>query len=192
MSDLFEPDRATEADLGVRHKIFFAVRPNAEAAQDAYQLARARRGLGGYLVPPERLHVSLNHVGSGPEVPTRRVERALEAAAAVAVRPFLLAFNRLATFGGKPGDRAVVLWGDDGVAGAFGLHDALHRALTANGAVRSAAPPFEPHLTLLRKERDVPPEFIAPVRWWVREFVLLDSIHGEGRHEVLGRWTLQG
>jgi 2'-5' RNA ligase len=51
---------------------------------------------------------------------------------------------------------------------------------------------FAPHHKLLRKPRDAPPEFIPPLRWWVREFLLIDSVHGEGRHEVLGRWTLGG
>jgi len=192
MSDLFDLDRPKPAEGAVRHKVFFAIRPSPDAAQEAHRLARARRGLGGWLMPPDRLHVSLNHVASGADVPTHQVARAIEAAAAIAVRPFVMAFNRLGTWGGKPGDRAVVLWGDDGVAGALSLHRALHEALAGAGATRPAETPFEPHLALLRKERDRPPEFIAPVRWWVREFVLIDSVHGEGRHEILGRWTLGG
>ena len=192
MSDLFELDLAARPEEAIRHKIFFAVRPDAAAAQQAHQLARARRGPGGWITPPERLHVSLNHVASGPEIPFPMVARALDVAATIAARPFLLAFNRLATWGGRPGDRSVVLWGDEGVAGAVGLQEALRRALTGAGAVRPAQATFEPHLTLLRKQRDAPPEFIAPVRWWVREFLLIDSVHGHGRHEVLGRWTLGG
>lgn len=191
MSDLFDLKRPAPRDVAVRHRIFFALRPDPAATQDAHRLAHTRRGLGGWLMPPDRLHVSLNHVASAAEVPRDCVARALEAASAVAARPFLVAFNRLATWGGKPGDRAVVLWGDDGVTGAFGLHAALHEALAAAGVVRPLAAPFEPHLTLLRKERDRPPEFIAPVRWWVREFLLIDSLHGEGRHDVLGRWSLR-
>jgi 2'-5' RNA ligase len=192
MSDLFELDLPARPESAIRHKVFFAVRPDADAAQQAHQLARTRRGLGGWITPPERLHVSLTHVASGPEIPSAVVARALDAAATIAARPFLLAFNRLATWGGKPGDRCVVLWGDEGVAGATGLQAALHRALTTAGVVRPAQAAFEPHLTLLRKQRDAPPEFIPPLRWWVREFLLIDSVHGEGRHEVLGRWTLGG
>jgi len=190
MSDLFDLDRAVQRDPAVRHKVFFAIRPDADAAQEAHQLARTRRGQGGWLMPQERLHVSLNPVASAAEIPMSCVARALEAAATVAARPFVLAFNRLGTWGGRPGERAVVLWGEEGVAGAFGLHRTLHEALVGAGVSRPPRALFEPHLTLLHKERDRPPEFIAPVRWWVREFLLIDSIHGEGRHEVLGRWRL--
>jgi 2'-5' RNA ligase len=84
------------------------------------------------------------------------------------------------------------LRGDDGIAGVYALHDELHRALAEAGLVRPRARDFEPHLTLLRDRIAAPEEFIEPVRWRVQEFVLLDSVHGEGRHELLGRWALGG
>ena len=190
MSDLFELDRAAQSDGGSRHKVFFALRPEPPAALAAQELGRARRRPGEWPMPRERFHVSLNHVASAPTLPTDSVDRALRAASGVSIAPFVIAFNRLGSWGGKAADRAVVLWGDEGVDGALRLHSALHSSLRAAGVARGAEPVFEPHLTLLRKARDVAQEFILPVRWWVREFVLLDSVHGEGRHEVLGRWTL--
>jgi 2'-5' RNA ligase len=84
------------------------------------------------------------------------------------------------------------LRGDDGIAGVYALHDEIHRALAEAGLVRPRAHDFEPHLTLLRDRIAAPEEFIEPVSWRVQEFVLLDSVHGEGRHELLGRWTLGG
>lgn len=192
MSDLFHLDRPAAAGPPLRHKIFFALYPDRAVSLAVHELARRRRGPGGWLMPPGRQHVSMNGVARTSEPSHQLIDRAMAAGSTVAMRPFVIAFNRLGSWGRGRGDRSVVLWGDEGVAGAVRLHDALHRALAAAGVVRPAEPPFEPHLTLLRNERDLTQEFIPMVRWWVREFVLLDSIHGEGRHEVLGRWRLAG
>jgi 2'-5' RNA ligase len=32
---------------------------------------------------------------------------------------------------------------------------------------------------------------VEPIRWVVREFVLVHSLLGQTRHEVLGRWALR-
>jgi RNA 2',3'-cyclic 3'-phosphodiesterase len=47
-------------------------------------------------------------------------------------------------------------------------------------------------VSLLRDKAEVPKTFVEPISWTAREFVLLDSVLGEGRHEILGRWTLNG
>ena len=38
----------------------------------------------------------------------------------------------------------------------------------------------------------MPEAFIDPVRWTVREFVLIQSVYGEGRLDVLARFPLSG
>jgi hypothetical protein len=35
-------------------------------------------------------------------------------------------------------------------------------------------------------------QYIAPVRWKVREFSLIHSLHGLAEHVCLARWTLSG
>jgi 2'-5' RNA ligase len=45
-------------------------------------------------------------------------------------------------------------------------------------------------VSLLWDKVEVPPEAFEPIGWTAREFVLLDSVLGEGRHEMLGRWPL--
>jgi RNA 2',3'-cyclic 3'-phosphodiesterase len=120
------------------------------------------------------------------------IARAIEACGTIPARPFVVSFNRLGSWGRGDGQRPFVLRGDEGVAGAYALHDAIHRVLAEAGLVHPRARHFEPHLTLLRDRMVAAEEVIEPVSWPVREFVLLDSIHGEGRHEVLGRWALGG
>ena len=197
MSDLFSlnPVAVADADGPARHKIFFAIRPTGAAADGLYRLAqreRSRRGMRGWPTPPERLHTSLNGLGGHRDLPRRLIDRAIEACGSIPTRPFLVSFNRLGSWGRGDGPRAFVLRGDDGMAGVYALHDDIHWALVEAGVVRPRPRDFEPHLTLLRDRMNAPEEFIEPVSWRVHEFVLLDSVHGEGRHEVLGRWTLAG
>ena len=199
MSDLFSLRPVADADGFTRHKIFFAILPTESAADGLYRLAqreRSRRGMTGWPTARERLHTSLNGLGGHRELPRGLIDSAIEAGGTIAarpfVRPFVVSFNRLGSWGRGDGPRALVLRGDDGMAGVYALHGAIHRALGEAGAVRPRPRDFEPHLTLLRDRIAAPEEFIEPVSWRVQEFVLLDSIHGEGRHEVLGRWALAG
>jgi 2'-5' RNA ligase len=193
MSDLFYASPPGQADGPARHKIFFALRPPPAAGDELHRLAQrehARRGMTGRPMPPERLHASLNGLGRHPEPPRRLIAGAMEACGTIHVRPFVVSFNRLGSWGRGDGALAFVLRGDDGVAGVHALHDAIHRVLVEAGLVHPRPRDFEPHLTLLRDRTVVPEAFIEPVSWQVGEFVLLDSIHGEGRHELLGCWTL--
>jgi 2'-5' RNA ligase len=195
VSDLFSLNPVTDADGPARHKVFFAIRPTKAAADELHRLAqreRSRRGLTGRPTPPDRLHASLNGLGAYREPPRGLIDRAIDACGTITARSCVVSFNRLGSWGRGDGQRAFVLRGDDGMAGVYALHDEIHRALAEAGVVRPRARDFEPHLTLLRDRLDAPEQFIEPVSWRVQQFVLLDSIHGEGRHEVLGCWALAG
>jgi 2'-5' RNA ligase len=195
VSDLFSLSPVSDADGSARHKIFFAVRPTEAAADGIHCLAqgeRLRHGMTGWPTPRERLHTSLNGLGGHREPPQRLIAKAVAACGTISAPPFVISFNRLGSWGRGGGQRALVLRGDEGVAGAFALHEAIHRVLAEARLVHPRERDFEPHLTLLRDRIEAPQAFIEPVSWRVREFVLLDSIHGEGRHEVLGRWALAG
>jgi RNA 2',3'-cyclic 3'-phosphodiesterase len=109
----------------------------------------------------------------------------------VAVRPFDISFNRIGTWeAGKP-PWPLVLWGDEGVIGVEALYTAIHRAMVRPGMAPRREPAFTPHLTLLRDPAAVREAPIDPVRWTVREFVLLQTVSGE-RQDVLGRFPLSG
>jgi len=176
-----------------RHYLFFAIRPDAGAAQQIGRLAAefgARHGLTGRPVAARRLHISLNFVGKLGKPDPQVIGRAIAAVAGLNLPPFVVALDRVGTWGRGDGGRPLVMWADDGVIGVRQLHAAIHEALAPTGLVPRIEPNIEPHLTLLRDRAEAPLEFIAPVKWTVEEFVLLDSLRGEGRHEVLGRWRL--
>ena len=175
-----------------KHVLYFALQPTAEAADQARALADDVRGRHGFKAKPlaaDRLHVSLNFVGSFARPPGPVVDKAREAVEAVTARSFVVAFSRLGTWpAGDP--PPLVLWGDEGVIGVEGLYTMIHKALVRPGMVQRRQVEITPHMTLLRDPAKAPETVIAPLRWRVREFVLIHAIHGEGRHEVVGRWAL--
>jgi 2'-5' RNA ligase len=177
-----------------RHVLYFALQPPPEAAAQALALAdaaRAKHRLSAKPVPPARLHVSLNWVGEFKRPPGPVIDKALEAAANVSARPFVVAFNRMVTWS-KKDPPPVVLWGDEGVIGVNALYSTIHRALVKPGMVPRREAPIEPHMTLIYDKAQVPETFVEPVSWRVDEFALIYAVHGEGRYEVAGRFPLNG
>lgn len=174
------------------HKVYFALQPDAEAAEAMVRLAadlRQRHGLKGRPTPAARLRLSLNFVGTFRGPPTRAVmEKAKALADKVQAPAFALSFNQVE---GWNGDKLVLL-GDEGVIGAEVLDAAIHKALVIGSMAPRRQPPMTPHITLLWDKAQIPMTFVEPIAWTAREFVLLDSVVGEGRHEVLGRWALNG
>lgn len=153
---------------------------------------RQRHGLKGRPTPAARLHLSLNFVGGFRGPPTRAVmEKAIGLADRVAAAPFQVTLNHLMTWKNKESPPLVLL-GDEGVIGVQLLHTAIHKALVVGSMAPRREPEFWPHVSLLWDKRELPKAFVEPIAWMAREFVLLDSPVGEGRHEVLGRWPLVG
>jgi 2'-5' RNA ligase len=175
-----------------KYKLYFAIQPPPEAAEAARRvLASLQPGRSLKALLPARLHVSLNWVGGFGRPPTGIVDKAREVGAAVAVRPFDISFNRIGTWESGPPPWPLVLWGDDGVIGVEALYTAIHRAMLRPGMAPRRQPEFTPHMTLLRDPASSPEAPIEPVRWTVREFVLLQTVVGE-RQDVLGRFPLSG
>lgn len=171
-----------------RRRVYFGLRPDPAAAAQAVALAerlRHKHRLAVPTLPSPRLHVSLNGLPSPAHDQT--IAKACEAVSALRLRSFVVAFNRVASFGGGR-DRPVVLWGDEAVIGVEQLHAALHAALAKSGVLRGRPAAFEPHMTLIRADRELPAAYVEPVSWRVEELLLLAS--GDGRRAVLGRWPL--
>ena len=72
-----------------------------------------------------------------------------------------------------------------------GLWRELSNQLMAAGLGRYLKREFIPHVTLLYDKRELTPQAIDPIQWTVRDFSLVRSLLGQGRHQVLGTWPLR-
>jgi 2'-5' RNA ligase len=171
------------------HTLFFAALPDGPAAERAHRLAgtlAGRHGLRGRPLRPERLHVSLSKVGMSPSPPPAKViDLARRVGDQIALPPFKVAFDRVQSWRRSNGP-VVLVGGEERVVGL----NWLGHALAEGQGMRPRH--FVPHVSLIWSPDFLAERAVEPFSWMVREFVLLHSIHGEGRHEVVGRWPLGG
>ena len=173
-------------------RLFFAVFPDRVTALRIAKLAHQLRGIHGLKGRPlaaDRYHVSLHHVGDYAGLPEGVVSAASRAASGAVMPRFAVAFDRAASFRGRPGNQPLVLRGDDGVIGLTMLQDAVGSALEMAG-LGPRAPHYTPHLTLLYGDRFVADHPVEPVGWTVHEFVLVHSLLGRSRYLPLARFAL--
>lgn len=175
-------------------RLFFAVYPDAATAERIAALAaalRERHALRGRPLASERLHVTLHHLGDHVGVPNDIVRAAGEAASRSASAAFEATFERAMSFAARTDKRPFVLLGDKRVAPLIELQRSLGEAMKASGLARWVAPQFTPHVTLLYDGKILPAEAVEPIRWRVKEFVLVHSLLGRSRHVPLASWPLR-
>ena len=167
--------------------LFFAVLPDSAAAARATNLSaqlRERGALSGRAVEPDRLHVSLHHLGDFyDQVPPYVTSTAATAAAGVTMEPFNIAFDRA---GGTKGP--FLLRTSDGAPVLQSFHRNLSAALARAGFRRRMRTGFMPHLTLSYSPHTAAERGVEPVSWTVRDFVLIESLHGKHQYILRGRW----
>ena len=182
------------AALRPTDRLFFAIYPDLDAAARIAKLAQRLRGEHGLRSTPlatEHFPITLHHLGDYVGLPQNIVAAASEAAAAVAMPPFEVAFDRAASFD-RPRNRPFVLRGGDGLAALTAFQQALGTATKKAGLGRLTESRFTPHVTLLYDDRRVAEQAVETVGWTAHEFVLVDSLLGRTRHVPLARWPLRG
>ena len=139
---------------------------------------------GGSVFALDRMHITLGDFVLKGSIASL-VEKISRAVARLKIAPFEVSFDQI---GGFTDD--VVLQGA-GVESLKSFQADLCRAL-AWEKLDKGFRRFTPHMTVIygRPGGVVMP--IEPVRWIVRDFVLLISHQGEGRHETLVRFPLIG
>lgn len=174
------------------NRLFFALWPDEAVRSVCAEAARTlklREQPGGYLVKPEKFHVTLLFLGDF--VPAAVEAAACKAAAGVRAAPFTLQLDHAGSF---RNNRQIPWWlGPREVPPALTrLYQNLREALIA-----AQAPPermrFVPHLTILRDaQRGLPDTALKPVSWEVRDFALIRSRldRSPSDYEVLGQWPL--
>lgn len=172
--------------------VFFALFPDEAAAA---KLARAaqqlciRHRLETRAFAPERFHVSLLGFGVHSGLPPDLVAGAADAAAAIALAPFEVTFDRAVSFLGRP--RPLVLCSEDDIPELIAFQRELGHAIQQQG-LGEGAPQCAPHVTMLYDERAIEDHAIEPITWRVRDFTLVHSLRGGSKHVPLRRWPLRG
>lgn len=141
----------------------------------------------------ERLHITLHDLGLHDGVPPGIVADACRAAANVTMPPFDVTFDHVLSFCRGAGKKPIVLCGSgEGLMPLKAFRQTLGVELTKVGLGSWVKSGYTPHVTLLYDNLRVARETIDPIRWTVREFVLVHSIVGETKHIHLARWPLRG
>ena len=172
--------------------LFYALLPDAESAGQIVDLARRLRAdhrLKGTLIPSERLHVTLAFLGSFAGLPKTLVSSAIAAGERFEGTPFDVTLDRVQKFGHDK--RAVVLRGGEGTTAVKEFRRRLVDATHYHGLKPASPTSFTAHLTLLYDEGPIVEEHVVPISWTAREFVLVRSLIGQSRYEILGRWPLR-
>lgn len=175
------------------NRLFFALIPDeatraacAEAARDL----KTRMQPDGYLLKPERYHITLPYLGD--YVSTEQEAAAKQVAQLVSFPPFTLTLDQASSF--KNSEIPWYLAPLEAPPELTLLHDHLRDVLRKSGVTVDRMR-FTPHLTVVRNATvGLPPTRIKPVVWQVKEFVLIRSVlHGQpAEYQVLGRWSLNG
>lgn len=150
--------------------------------------------LEGTPLKPDRLHVSLQHVGDYKRLPAKFVYAARQAGSAVSMSRFEVTFGFIRSFdcvssiGGEPCKRPLVMLGQGD--GLLDFHRRLSGAMEKNG-LRSAKT-FTPHMTLFYGRTPIPLQAIEPIRLAVTEFALVHSKLSLTQYDMVDRWSLRG
>lgn len=173
------------------HNVFFGLIPD-DATRDrmarAVDSLRTRHDPQGRWLKPHRYHMTLHFIGTFSELPAERIAAACQAAENIRFPAFDLTLDRAGHFA-----QGIGWLGCEHVDPALQeLWEALRRELVHARVTLQGHATFKPHVTVVRDARNaLPLEPIAPIRWPVREFVLIDSQLGErNEYRPLGRWPL--
>lgn len=181
----------SDMERPVTDRLFYALLPDVESAGQIVELARRLRAdhhPKGALISSERLHVTLVFLGDFAGLPKGIVSSALIAGERLMGIPFEVTFDRLQKFG--HGKQAVVLRGEDGAAGVNEFRRRLVEATLYQGLKPLGPAGFTAHITLMYDDGPIKQKQVAPIGWTAKEFVLVRSLIGKSRYEILGRWPL--
>ena len=175
--------------------VYFAVLPDPDIARRMREVGLGlwdRHRFPGRVQPARLLHVSIAHVGRFPEAPDGIVAAARTAGASVRDAAFEVSFDRVHSFDSARAPPVVLRCGY-GDAGFAGLRRAITTSMLGAGLRAGPSVGLTPHVTLVYDGLSISEMLLEePIRWTVREFVLVRSLYGRGRHVHLGRWHLDG
>ncbi|PAX06862.1 2'-5' RNA ligase family protein [Sphingomonas lenta] len=132
---------------------------------------------------PDLLHMTMRPLGDRAAFAGSELDRLRRLLDRFRAPPFRVALDRL----GGDGER-LVLHGSEPIRGVLRFQRALARLLAAHGFGGRYA--FRPHVTLAYGQAPRQAHAVDVVSWTAHDYLLVESVVGEARHELLGRWPL--
>jgi len=180
-----------------RYRLFLGIFPDDDTSHlicEQQSHLREKFGLSGRPRPRSHLHVTLHHIGDYPDFPESVVAVTTGVwARVIASQPsFEVMFDHVKSFRGKPGNLPFVLVNPNGNTALQEFHRLLITELIKHRLATHGALKFVPHVTMLYDEHSVPEQPVCPVRWTVKEVVLVLSHLGATKYDRLERWPLAG
>ena len=159
--------------------LLFAIKPPADVADAIDDERRALDIDRRYSA--DRFHITLLPIGPRDRLGEQCVERCLAVAGAIRSAAFRVNFDRV---------ESTVLRSSDTIRGLIAFQRVLVGALIRGQVVDRRRYVFRPHITLSYGCSTARAQDIDGISWLVEYFVLIESVHREGRHVELGRWPL--
>ncbi|QNA85807.1 2'-5' RNA ligase [Sphingomonas sp. So64.6b] len=175
-----------ENKISVRHRFFFALLPPAIIARQIVSVMQPFAG-GGRMMQAERLHITLDILDDFERWPEKVVAALLAVGEEITAAPFEVVLDRV-----SGGTETIALRPRLKNASLDALRAKIAAAMARMGLSQRQDYRFSPHMTLAYRDGAPISKLAPPVRWRAEEFVLIHSLLGQTRHEVLGRWTLKG
>jgi 2'-5' RNA ligase len=165
------------------HRLFFAVRPPPDVVP---RIARLRDHFGQTrnIVADDRLHLTTWLFPDEQDFPADAAALAQAAMQDVPLQTFGIVLDEMIA---SPSHVVLV---PRQISTCYGLLQAqLDKSLRRRGLLPRPGWRFRPHLTLVYGQHEAISSF-APIAWTAEEIVLIDSVVGARRHDLIARWRL--
>jgi 2'-5' RNA ligase len=176
------------------HRLFFALRPDAQVARAiefATAAIKASGRVSGRWVQPSKHHLTVHFLGNHAGRPASLIERARAAAQQVRLAPFEIELDRVETFGGRRQSPCILRCPLRSDRALEILRATLGYALADAGLAHWLEKRFTPHVTIGYVDRGLSePIAIQTLTWRVQDFALVESHGPAAQHEVLDQWPL--
>lgn len=179
------------------HDLYFFIRLPPwiahRAARLLQELALPRCSWRGDAMPGERLHITVEKLGRFlGHIPNHVLDQAIAAGCNLTAQPFGIHLDLVQGIRGRDGKGMAQLKGRGaGLRGVCDFERSLAQAMRRQGCLETQIRrSFDPHVTLHYSHESFDRRIITPLAWQVTEFMLVDSLYGLGKHEVLGCWPL--
>jgi len=169
--------------MTTHHRLFFAVRPPDGAVR--YIIEEQRRFGPGHAVRPEHLHLTTVIVNDHEMFPAGIAARMCAIGDAIAADRFPIILDQVAA-----SHRSVVMVPSERLNAFHAFQRRLAGAMMRAGLGQRHNWRFSPHVTLLYRHGAPLRQWTDALSWTATEFLLIHSLLGLTRHEVLARWPL--